>query len=78
MNYPLLSDYGQTISSRYGVLYKRGRIQWRALFIIDPDGIVRQLTVNDFPIRRSVHETLRLISVLRSRGKEFKIGQGKF
>jgi len=33
----------------------------RGLFIIDPKGIVRQITMNDPPVGRSVDETLRLI-----------------
>ena len=33
----------------------------RGLFIIDPQGTVRQITVNDLPVGRSVDETLRLI-----------------
>lgn len=32
---------------------------FRGLFIIDPQGIVRQMSVNDLPVGRSVDETLR-------------------
>ncbi|UYV80034.1 TPX1 [Cordylochernes scorpioides] len=35
------------------------------LFIIDPKGIVRQITINDLPIGRSVDETVRLIKALQ-------------
>lgn len=31
------------------------------LFIISPTGVLRQITVNDLPVGRSVDETLRLI-----------------
>lgn len=31
------------------------------LFIISPTGILRQITVNDLPVGRSVEETLRLV-----------------
>ena len=37
----------------------------RGLFIIDPQGMVRQSTVNDLPIGRSVDETLRLLRALQ-------------
>ena len=31
------------------------------LFIISPTGILRQITINDLPVGRSVDETLRLV-----------------
>ena len=33
----------------------------RGLFIIDGQGILRQITINDLPVGRSVDETLRLL-----------------
>ena len=44
----------------YGVLLDDG-IALRGLFVIDPQGIVRHMTVNDLPIGRSVDETLRVL-----------------
>jgi hypothetical protein len=38
-------------------------MQFSGLFIIDPHGILRQITINDLPVGRSVDETLRLIKV---------------
>jgi alkyl hydroperoxide reductase subunit AhpC len=32
-----------------------------ALFIINPEGVVRQITINDLPVGRSVLETVRLV-----------------
>ncbi|CAG2123553.1 unnamed protein product, partial [Medioppia subpectinata] len=40
-------------------------IALRGLFIIDPKGIVRQITINDLPVGRSVDETLRLINAFQ-------------
>ncbi len=37
----------------------------RGLFIISPSGILRQITVNDLPVGRSVDETLRLIKAFQ-------------
>jgi len=61
LNFPILSDLSKNISSEYGVLLKEVGISLRGLFIIDPKGVVRQITVNDLPVGRSVDETLRLI-----------------
>jgi peroxiredoxin (alkyl hydroperoxide reductase subunit C) len=35
------------------------------LFLIDPHGVVRQITINDLPVGRSVDETLRLIDAFQ-------------
>ena len=35
----------------------------RGLYIIDKSGILRQITINDLPVGRSVEETLRLVQV---------------
>ncbi|KAF3921696.1 Peroxiredoxin [Orbilia brochopaga] len=59
--FPLLSDKSHKISKAYGVLLEDEGIALRGLFIIDPQGTVRQITINDLPVGRSVDETLRLI-----------------
>lgn len=35
------------------------------LFIIDKEGILRQITLNDLPVGRSVDETLRLVQAFQ-------------
>lgn len=40
-------------------------IFFRGLFIIDTKGIVRQITMNDLPVGRSVDETLRLVQAFQ-------------
>lgn len=37
----------------------------RGLFIIDPRGVIRQITLNDLPVGRSVDETLRLVQAFQ-------------
>uniref|UniRef100_A0A182TCB5 thioredoxin-dependent peroxiredoxin n=1 Tax=Anopheles maculatus TaxID=74869 RepID=A0A182TCB5_9DIPT len=64
LEYPLLADLTKQISADYGVLLKDG-ISLRGLFIIDPNGVVRQITINDLPVGRSVDETLRLIKAFQ-------------
>ena len=39
--------------------FQRVLIVTRGLFIIDPQGVVRQMSINDLPVGRSVDETLR-------------------
>ncbi|KAK2151157.1 hypothetical protein LSH36_374g05036 [Paralvinella palmiformis] len=65
LQYPLLSDFGKTISRDYGVLVEQAGIALRGLFIIDPNGVIRQITINDLPVGRSVDETLRLLQAFQ-------------
>lgn len=65
LQYPLLADITKSISADYDVLIKEQGIALRGLFIIDPKGVVRQQTVNDLPVGRSVDETLRLIQAIQ-------------
>ncbi|VDN05077.1 unnamed protein product [Thelazia callipaeda] len=65
MNIPILADTNHAISKAYGVLKEDEGIAYRGLFIIDPKGILRQITINDLPVGRSVDETLRLIQAFQ-------------
>ncbi|KIM63248.1 hypothetical protein SCLCIDRAFT_1214351 [Scleroderma citrinum Foug A] len=62
---PLIADRNMQISREYGVLIEEAGIALRGLFIIDPKGIVRQITINDLPVGRSVDETLRLLKAFQ-------------
>jgi alkyl hydroperoxide reductase subunit AhpC len=37
----------QAIAARYGVLLEKAGIALRGLFIINPEGIIQQITIND-------------------------------
>lgn len=40
-------------------------MSFRGLFIIDDKGVLRQITMNDLPVGRSVDETLRLVQAFQ-------------
>ncbi|CEG73845.1 Putative Peroxiredoxin [Rhizopus microsporus] len=65
MNIPILADKTKEIAKMYGIYIEEQGITLRGLFIIDPRGIVRQITINDLPVGRSVDETLRLLEAFR-------------
>jgi peroxiredoxin (alkyl hydroperoxide reductase subunit C) len=73
----LLEDVGHTL--RY-VISNDAALRWRlpwslittlscipcsGLFIIDEAGVLRQVTMNDLPVGRSVDETLRLVKAFK-------------
>lgn len=47
---------------------------FRGLFVIDDKGILRQITINDLPVGRSVDETLRLVQAFQHTDK---FGEGE-
>ncbi|KAH9500089.1 Peroxiredoxin-2 [Bulinus truncatus] len=73
LKYPLLSDFNKIISKSYGVLLEKQGISLRGLFIIDPKGTVRQITINDLPVGRSVDEVLRLVEAFKFTDKSGEV-----
>ncbi len=78
ITYPIVADTTKTISLNYGVLFGEydynedgemtttgPMIAFRALFLIDKDGIVRHQLVNDLPLGRNVDEALRMVDALQ-------------
>ncbi|KAL7674156.1 hypothetical protein ACOME3_000436 [Neoechinorhynchus agilis] len=62
---PMIDDKSMEISRAFGVLKEDAGIAYRGLFVIDPKGILRQVTINDLPVGRSVDETLRLVDAFK-------------
>ncbi|MBI5681755.1 MAG: peroxiredoxin [Deltaproteobacteria bacterium] len=65
IEYPLVSDLDKSICRDYGVLLEKPGIALRGLFVIDKEGIVRHITINDLPLGRNVEEALRIIEGLQ-------------
>jgi peroxiredoxin (alkyl hydroperoxide reductase subunit C) len=63
--FPLLEDLGKELAGEYGVLDENGKIALRGLFLIDPDGVVQHVTINNTAVGRSVDETLRLLQAFQ-------------
>lgn len=65
MQIPLLADKSASIAKDYQVYNEATGIPYRGLFIIDDQGNLRQITINDLPVGRSVDETLRLVQAFQ-------------
>lgn len=50
-----------------------GLAHFRGLFIIDDKGKLRQITMNDLPVGRSVDETLRLVQAFQYTDKHGEV-----
>ena len=53
-------------------------VSLRGLFIIDDKGILRQITMNDLPVGRSVDETLRLVQAFQYTDKHGEGSRSSF
>lgn len=78
VTYPIVADTTKTISMNFDVLsgeYELDEnnnlvangpmIAFRGLFLIDKNGIIRHLLINDLPLGRSVDEALRMVDALQ-------------
>lgn len=64
VSYPIVSDLTKSIAEEYGVLDETQGIAFRGLFLIDKNGIIRHMLINDLPLGRSVDEALRMLDAL--------------
>ena len=66
LKFPMLSDYTKALSEELGILHAVDKVPLRATFIVDPDNIVRHVSVNDLNVGRSVKEVLRVLDALQT------------
>lgn len=66
LQYTLFADVTKRMATEFGVLDEEEGVANRGTFIIDPDGIVRWITVNDLNVGRNVKETLRVLDALQT------------
>jgi len=64
--YPMLADTKRELSEALGVLHKDEGVPLRATFIVDPQGVVRHVSVNDLSVGRNVDEVLRILDALQT------------
>ena len=65
LHYPIIADFTKSISYDYGILHDDG-MAFRGAFLIDPEGILRSMTVNDLPVGRNPHEILRTLKAFQT------------
>ena len=66
LGFPMLADNKKELSDALGILHPQDRVPLRATFIIDPDGLVRWVSVNDLSVGRNVKEVVRTLDALQT------------
>lgn len=69
---PLLADKSGRIAKEYGVYNAEQGVSNRAFFLIDHNQVVRDISINDLSVGRSVEEILRLVDVLQNENQDIK------
>ena len=68
LKHKMLADTTKRIAMDYGVLLPDKGVALRGTFIIDPEGVVRWVNVNDLPVGRNIDEVIRVLDALQSGG----------
>jgi peroxiredoxin (alkyl hydroperoxide reductase subunit C) len=64
--FPMLADLKRELSQSLGILDKGEGVCLRATFIVDPQGIIRFVSVNDLSVGRNPQEVLRVLDALQT------------
>jgi lipoyl-dependent peroxiredoxin subunit C len=64
--FAMLADIKRELSGALGILDKNEGVALRATFIVDPQGIIRFVSVNDLSVGRNPQEVLRVLDALQT------------
>lgn len=66
LRFPMIADTSKSLAEDLGILEESEKIAYRATFIIDPEGIIRWVNINDLSVGRNVAEVLRVLDALQT------------
>lgn len=64
--FAMLADIKRELSQALGILDKSEGVALRATFIVDPEGVIRFVSVNDLSVGRNPNEVLRVLDALQT------------
>jgi len=64
--FPMIADIKRELSQSLGVLDKTEGVALRATFVVDPQGVIRFVSVNDLSVGRNPAEVLRVLDALQT------------
>jgi lipoyl-dependent peroxiredoxin subunit C len=64
--FPMLADIKRELAAALGVLHKQDGVAMRATFIVDPNNVIRFVSVTDMDVGRNVDEVLRVLDALQT------------
>lgn len=64
--FPMLADIKRELAEDLGILDKTEGVCQRATFIVDPDNVIRFVSVTDLSVGRNIDEVLRVLDALQT------------
>ncbi len=64
--FPMLADTKRELSAALGILHPQEGVALRATFVVDPERVIRFVSVNDLSTGRNVDEVLRVLAALQT------------
>ena len=64
--FPMLADIKRELCTDLGILDRNAGVAQRATFVVDPEGIIRFVSVNDLSVGRNPQEVLRVLDALQT------------
>ncbi|MBI4375158.1 MAG: peroxiredoxin [Elusimicrobia bacterium] len=64
--YPMLADIKRELTSSLGILDHKEGVAQRAVYVVDPEGVVRFVMVTDLSVGRNPGEVLRVLDALQT------------
>lgn len=66
LRFPMLADTSKSLAEELGILDAEEKVAYRATYIIDPQGIIRWVSVYDLNVGRNVQEVIRVLDALQT------------
>ena len=66
LSFPMLADTSKSLAEELGILEANTKVAYRTTYIVDPDGIIRHLSVNDLSVGRNIQEIVRLLDAFQT------------
>lgn len=64
--FPMLADVKRELSEALGILDPNAGVSQRATYLVDPEGIIRFVSVTDMSVGRNPEEVLRVLDALQT------------
>jgi len=66
LKFPLIADTSKSLAESLGILEPNEKIAYRATYVVDPQGTIRWVCVNDLSVGRNVNEVIRVLDALQT------------
>ncbi|MCX2739578.1 peroxiredoxin [Pontibacter anaerobius] len=66
LRFPMLADTSKSLAEELGILQAEEKVAYRVTYIVDLQGIIRWVSLNDLNVGRNVAEVLRVLDALQT------------